>query len=316
MKKYLFILISIFSITIQAQVVNIPDANFKKYLLENPEININGDDEIQVTEAKGFKGVMYCLGRDISDLTGISAFTGVFTLDCSANNLTSLDVSNNTALSTLVCLDNDLDELDVSNNTGLEKLECSMNNLTSLDVSQNKALRLLSCYDNKISDLDLSQNTSLTLLKCSNNQLSSLNVANGNNNNFKSNQNFVPAFDAKYNPNLECIKIDDGFMPTESWVKDDITSWSNDVFYCAPNGVDDLHSSENINIYPNPAVDFITIKLSDDIQNRELKILNLSGKIVMKKIILGKSTKIDLSQLDKGMYFLKVAGITKKLIFI
>jgi hypothetical protein len=36
--------------------VNIPDANFKAYLVGNKAININGDTEIQVSEASAFKG--------------------------------------------------------------------------------------------------------------------------------------------------------------------------------------------------------------------------------------------------------------------
>ena len=39
--------------------------------------------------------------ENISDLTGIEDFTALITLDCANNQLTSLDVSNNTALTRL-----------------------------------------------------------------------------------------------------------------------------------------------------------------------------------------------------------------------
>jgi Leucine-rich repeat (LRR) protein len=48
------------------------------------------------------------------------------------NQLTSLDVSQNTALTELDCNDNQLTSLNVSQNTALTYLDCSDNQLTSL----------------------------------------------------------------------------------------------------------------------------------------------------------------------------------------
>ena len=104
-------------------------------------------------------------------------FTG---FDCSYNsdNLTALNVSNNTQLTRLNCSINQLTALDVSNNTQLKGLDCSHNNLNSLDVSHNTQLKELDCSVNQLSSLDVSHNTLLTELICSTNQLSSLDVSN------------------------------------------------------------------------------------------------------------------------------------------
>ncbi len=98
-------------------------------------------------------------------------------LDCGGNNLTSLDVSKNTALTELNCSGNNLTSLDVSKNTALTWLDCGGNNLTSLDVSKNTALTELDCYDNNLTSLDVSKNTALTDLFCRENNLTSLNVS-------------------------------------------------------------------------------------------------------------------------------------------
>ena len=119
-------------------------------------------------------------------------------LNCSWNQLTSLDVSKNTALTGLYCYNNQLTSLDVSKNTALKVLDCSYNQLTSLDLSQNTALTglyggqnqltsldvlkdtaltELDCPDNQLTSLDLSQNTALDFLDCSINQLTSLNIS-------------------------------------------------------------------------------------------------------------------------------------------
>ncbi len=57
-------------------------------------------------------------------------------LDCNITNLTSLDVSKNTALTYLICSSNNLTSLDVSKNTKLTELDCGYNNLTSAALNQ------------------------------------------------------------------------------------------------------------------------------------------------------------------------------------
>jgi hypothetical protein len=159
------------------QVVNIPDANFKKYLIGNKDINTNGDNEIQLSEASSFEGDMDCSEMNISNLKGIEAFTALTKLNCVYNKLTSLDVSKNTALTYLACWENQLTSLDVSKNTALASFWCLKNNLTSLDLSKNTALIELACWGNPLTSLDVSKNTALDILACWENQLTSLDVS-------------------------------------------------------------------------------------------------------------------------------------------
>ena len=129
--------------------VNIPDANFKAYLVNNTAINTNGDKEIQLSEASAFNDTIACSDMNISNLKGIEAFTALTYLNCSYNQLKSLDVSKNTVLTYLGCHENQLTSLDVSKNTALTYLGCSENKLKSLDVSKNIALTNLNCDGNK-----------------------------------------------------------------------------------------------------------------------------------------------------------------------
>ena len=131
------------------QNVNIPDANFKAYLVGNKAINTNRDKEIQISEASAFNDTIDCSSLDISNLKGIEAFTALTGLTCNENQLTRLDVSKNTALTDLNCFENKLTSLDVSKNTALTDLWCGDNQLTSLDVSKNTALSGLSCEGNQ-----------------------------------------------------------------------------------------------------------------------------------------------------------------------
>jgi Leucine-rich repeat (LRR) protein len=129
------------------------------------------------------------VSTNISDLTGIEDFT---------------------ALTGLYCYDNQLTSLDVSNNTNLTEMWCDNNQLTNLDVSQNTALTNLQCGNNQLTSLDVSQNTALTVLACDTNQLTSLDVRNGNNTNMYLN--------AYTNPNLYCIDVDNVAWSTSNWL--------------------------------------------------------------------------------------------------
>jgi Leucine-rich repeat (LRR) protein len=108
---------------------------------------------------------------DISQNTALTNFT------CSHNLITSLDVSQNTALSQFSCNNNELTDIDVTLLTGLETLNVFDNHLTSLDVSQNVLLDDLDCSFNEITSIDVTQNTALTLFSCRSNQLTSLDVS-------------------------------------------------------------------------------------------------------------------------------------------
>ena len=231
MKKLLLILLCLPIIGFGQ--INIPDTNFKAYLVGNSLINTNGDNEIQVSEATSFSGGIACDNMNISDLTGIEEFTNLTVLYCFGNQLTTLDVSQNTALTELSCGDNQLTTLDVSNNTALSFFNCSNNQITTLDVSQNTALTEFFCDRNELTSIDISLNINLTSficsynlltsldasnnpaltdLHCGNNQLVSLNVQNGNNINWSWYLNY--SFVCINNLSLYCINVDDDVWST------------------------------------------------------------------------------------------------------
>ena len=116
--------------------------------------------------------------KGLTDLSALKYFTGLQTLDCSRNSLTTLDVSALTKLDSLSCYLNKLTTLDVSGQTNLTSLDCSDNQLTALDVSKLTGLVELDCAYNQLKELDVSNLTGLEDLDCSDNQLTALNVSN------------------------------------------------------------------------------------------------------------------------------------------
>ena len=152
---------------------NFPDANFRTVV---KKFDTNQDSSLSDTEIAAVKKIN-CSNKGITNLKGIEYFTSLNILRCTDNQLTALDVSENTALTKLNCCFNKLTSLDVSKNTALAILECNANRLTALDVSKNTALTELNCSVNKLTALDVSKNTALTELYCNDNQLTSLDVS-------------------------------------------------------------------------------------------------------------------------------------------
>ena len=179
-----------------------PDANFRNYLLSLYPKGYLTTNELNSCTS------LYVNNQGITNLTGIEYFTALKTLDCSDNQLTSLNVSSLTELLTLKCSNNKftylevtnlpkLTTLNVSNNASLTMLkcfdnalatlvingcsqlqgiDCSGNNLTSLDVSVYTKLKELYCFDNEITSLNVSGCTLLETLNCNNNNLTTLSV--------------------------------------------------------------------------------------------------------------------------------------------
>ena len=102
------------------QAIQFKDPNFLKELIAE-NVDTDGDGQISFDEAKAVTFLHVVMGS-IKEMPEIRYFTALGTLYCSTNQLTTLDVSNNTDLTWLVCHTNQLTTLDVSNNTALTLL--------------------------------------------------------------------------------------------------------------------------------------------------------------------------------------------------
>jgi hypothetical protein len=173
----------------QAQVVNIPDANFKaKLLAASPlyqiayangasvKIDTNNDYEIQVSEALAIDS-LNVENANISDLTGIGSFANLRGLDCGNNVITSLDVSALTSLKALHCFFNQLTSLDISQLTEIEDLDFSGNQISNIDFSNASNLKRLGCQENALTSFDFTGLTAIESINCSENNLGTLDVS-------------------------------------------------------------------------------------------------------------------------------------------
>lgn len=129
------------------------DNTFMTYCRNNFDTDKDGKvsmQEASVVETIDLKG------KGVSSLKGLAYFFNVKNLDCSQNELSTLDVSGNTKLIWLDCSLNHLSSLDLSKNVDLQRFLSSDNEIASLDVSHNTKLRYLQCRSNRISAIDIS----------------------------------------------------------------------------------------------------------------------------------------------------------------
>ncbi len=315
-----------------AQQTYVPDDNFENYL-ETHDLNGNaislGDansmgngianDNYVFTSRISNVTYLDVSSQNIAELTGIEDFQNLQTLRClydqltniditqntalqwlycGGNQLTSLNITHNTALQTLECFGNQLTGLDITQNTALQILFCESNQLTDLDIMQNTALQKLDCGSNQLTDLDITQNVALQMFNCWNNQLTNLDMRNGNNTSLTS-------FDATLNPNLTCAFVDNANYMNTNWSNaiDTTASYIENQAECDALGIDETFK-EQIQIYPNPFSKYLSIKVPNKTNIKSIRVQNMQGQVIYKK--KGFTSQIRLSSLSTGVYFLSI----------
>lgn len=228
MKRLLLSLLLVSAVS-QAQIVNIPDANFKARLLaanatngiardadsNSMVIDTNGDNEIQQSEALG----VYWLAvpeSNITDLTGIEAFTNLqrlqaynnhivsfstaglgnlHSLHLGGNEITTLNVTALTQLNMLLVYDNPLTTLFFESEPTWEMFDVSDTLITSLDFGTG-AITTLNCSHTLLTELDLSEMGVVEVFCNNNEQLTSITIGP-----------IAYFLDANSNPNLVSVDL-------------------------------------------------------------------------------------------------------------
>ena len=230
------------------QNVYIPDANFKAILISPfSGVNTNGDSEIQVSEAAAYTNNINVGMANISDLTGIEAFINLTEFSCYGNQLTNIDLTQNTALIYLNCENNQLTSLDLSQNSALDILYCDNNQLTTLNLNGAVSLGAVRANYNQLTSLDLSTNTQLEVLEVTGNKLTSLDVSQNpvlnrldcEGQNWPNSQ--LTNLDLSQNPNLQWVECSNNHLTSLNLNG----AVSLETLYCAYNQLTSLDLSTN-----------------------------------------------------------------------
>ena len=177
MKTKLLLLLLLANFSIYAQYTAIPDINFENKLISLGIDSGNPDGQILTANAATVTS-LDLINNSISDLTGIEAFVMLNNFTCRKNQITSINLSQNTKLVYLTLSENKLGSLDLTANVLLENVDCRKNQITTINVAQNTKLTSLNVGNNNLTSLDITSNVLLEGFDCQRNLLTNLNVSN------------------------------------------------------------------------------------------------------------------------------------------
>ena len=296
-----------FGVIAQTEYTTIPDSNFELALADYDDIP--NDNQVPTANINSIT-LLDVGGMNISDLTGVEDFISLTILGCYDNQLSSVDISNNTALVYFFAYNNQFTSLDVSNNPNLTYLYCNDNLIESLDVSLNQELAVLHCQTNMLTSIDVTQNANLRVLRCGHNMLTNVDVSQNleltelladesdlqsldlsvntaltrlycNDCNLSSlnvkngnNYNMDPVwFRIKNNPDLLCVEVDDADHSTTNWTMiDEQTMFSENC------GGDSLASE-----YVIIAEEKVVLKFNNDVYSGSVAVINEDGVARVRK---------------------------------
>lgn len=248
-----------------------PDEVFRDHVFVN--YDTDGDGFLSDAECNAVRSIEVNTDN-ISSLEGISYFQNLWLLNCSGTlvdgnptgQLTSLDVSNNTALTNLICDFNLITSLDVTKNTALRQLNLQFNKVADLDLSKNSSLTSLRCEFNQLTSLDLSNNPEMLVLTCHSNQLTNLDVSNNPKmTSIDCGDNKLTSLDVTNKPDLRRLDCDSN--PITSLNLSDNLSLATLV--CFENQLSDLDVSNNPKLTKlycyNPVMQYLYMAVGQEI---------------------------------------------------
>ena len=133
--------------------ITFADPAFERFCLGM--FDLDHDGRISRYEAQRVRSID-CSGRGIASLFEIGEFENLASLDCSRNEIVTLDVSSLARLTELDCSQNRLTRLDLGQLRGRVRLDCAENELASLDPGACTSLSALDGRGNRYPTLDVS----------------------------------------------------------------------------------------------------------------------------------------------------------------
>ena len=256
-------------------------------LLAITGLDADNDGNITIAEAAAYTGTLNLSGSGITDVEGLQAFTNITTLDISGNGITDLSPLTSSTFTV------------IAKSTGATK---------TVAKNTTMALQNIILNNNNFEVIDLGSLTNLKVVKLNDNaNLVTVNMQNGTNAN-------ITEFNSENTPNLSCILVDDpnaAYLTT--WTKDSKNTFVANEAQCRSEvlSIDNFDITNALTLYPNPVKDYLNIKLSNQLEIKNIKIYNMIGKMVNET----KNLEVDFTKMAKGIYLLKIItnkGITTK----
>ncbi len=256
------------------------------------------------------------------EIIGIDASNNVSLqgLEYIGTDLSTLNLKNCPSLVFVNCADNALKSLNVSGCTSLGELDCSNNELTKLDVSGLIKLKYLYCENNALTSLKIN-GIDLEVLYCGGNKLS----VKG----YDSIMCYLPERDEYYHGEFYPVINTSDTLAYKSFMQTNANNaiakyWDimfsetgNDLpqtigsYECNGLSIEEIEEALEIVLYPNPAKTMLNIENATE----DVHIFDITGRMVMKVNNYGETLlQINVSNLSRGMYFVRIGNYTTKFV--
>lgn len=120
----------------------------------------------------------------------------------------------------------------------------------------------------------------------------------------------ILSFFKEGNPNLTCIFVDNANYMQTTWGNniDPASTFVETQTQCDALGLTNT-LIKDIAIYPNPTNGKLFIEFpKNDFKSLQVEIMDLSGRFIMEAEIKRNQAQLNISILEKGIYFLKING--------
>uniref|UniRef100_UPI00404A1C3B T9SS type A sorting domain-containing protein n=1 Tax=Flavobacterium sp. TaxID=239 RepID=UPI00404A1C3B len=279
-----------------------------------------------------------CQNNNLSALTA-SNIGSLKSMNCSQNELTALEIIGLPSLQSLNCEQNLIIELDISDAVNLQYFTCSNNLIQSLSVENLLFIQGINCNDNQLTSITLNGLTQLSSLDCSNNLIETISLQNlPDLNELKCQNNQIVILDVNELPNLSALNVTNNLLE-ELYVKNGninpifttidgnptlvkiccdtenveaFTAKKNSLGYVNCVAVDNCTLSNpnpvslsDIKFYPNPTQNILFLQLPESLVLKNINVYNATGQILNPNYD-SITSKLDLSNLSAGLYFIEV----------
>lgn len=322
--------------------VNSPTEIVKNMIVDNAQIKIYvenkyltyltcSNNELTRLDVTGAPMLLYlrCFNNTISQLD-LSRNYELIMLYCYTNNLTALDVSNNIKLKSLQIQSNKISALNLTGLTNLNSLTARNNPLGCIDLTTNKSIQSLNLRNCQLQTLDLSACYSVNLIEINNSGSTYANrfSACGLDSLYRSlpdRSKTVPGtLKVIYSVANPFYNDGEGSDKTIAVAKNwEVASYVKEVLSgdgqgCPVSGVDENgYIPETIlKLSPNPATTKVELEVPESMLNKEMLLVDLTGKIIFKQRLDKVRTAVLTVNYKPGVYIVKVGNNTTRLIII
>ncbi len=282
---------------------NLSTLNFSANNIDLVTVQLNiQNSNFSIPNGSSYLKNLYCFFEANNNLN-LTALPGLFVISFAGIELTNVDVSSNLMLAGILIQDANIATLNLNSNLNLEYIGVVNSNLQSINIDNLQYVKDINFSDNNLTLLDLSNLFILNSFNVGNNLLTQLSL--------KNNSTEIGGFNISGNPTLQNICCDASQIITVQ-NQCNFYNYTNTIVSSNCTGLslsteNEVFVENRISLFPNPTSDFLNIESKSIIDS--ISVSDINGRNVAANLF--DSNKVDVQNLQSGIYFLQIVSNSK-----